>query len=85
MAKGSRTKVTRFSKRIVVFCLTFISLYTIAQVVLSYFAKIELSPTLTTCVYAFFGTELCMCVLTKLFDNLNGSKNKDNQESNQDL
>ena len=32
----------------------------------------------------FLGTELYMCVLTKLCDNLNKSKNKDNTESNKD-
>ena len=38
--------------------------------------------TVVLCI--FFGTELYMCVLTRLCDNLNKSKNKDNTESNKD-
>ena len=38
----------------------------------------------TVVLHTFFGTELYMCVLTKLCDNLNKSKNKDNTESNKD-
>ena len=38
----------------------------------------------TVVLCTFFGTELYMCVLTRLCDNLNKSKNKDNTESNKD-
>lgn len=71
---GSRVKTTRFSKRIVVFCIFFISVYTILQVILSYEARIELSPVLTTSVYAFFGTELGLCAMTKVCDSVKDIK-----------
>ena len=38
----------------------------------------------TVVLCTFFRTELYMCVLTKLCDNLNKSKNKDNTEYNKD-
>lgn len=40
----------------------------------------------TIVLCTFFGTELYiyMCVLTRMCDNLNKSKNKDNTESNKD-
>lgn len=63
-----------FSKKIVILCIIFIILYTIAQTYLSYKLSIELSPTLTTCVYAFFGTELAATALIKVFDK--GNKDK---------
>lgn len=51
-------KSKKFCKNVVIFCIGFIVLYTIVQIALSFLLQIELSPTLTTCVYAFFGTEL---------------------------
>lgn len=51
-------KNKKFCKRVVIFCIVFIVFYTIVQIALSFLLQIELSPTLTTCVYAFFGTEL---------------------------
>ena len=47
----------KFSKKIVGFCIGFIVLFTIVSTYLNYRVGIELSPTLTTCVYAFFGTD----------------------------
>ena len=48
----------RFSKVIVLFCIIAIVAYTVAAISLQRYTAIEISPTLTTCVYAFFGTEL---------------------------
>ena len=48
-------KSTKFKKKII-------------QLYLSYKLNIELSPTLTTCVYAFFGTELAACALVSIFE-----------------
>lgn len=63
------TKV-KFSKKIVIFCISFIVLYTALELYLSYKLNIELSPTLTTCVYTFFGTELASTAVIKIFENL---------------
>lgn len=66
--KNKQWKKIKFSKKIVVFCIIFVILYTIAQTYLSYVLGIELSPTLTTCVYAFFGTELAASAVIRIFD-----------------
>lgn len=58
----------KFSKKIVGFCIGFIVLFTIISTYLNYRVGIELSPTLTTCVYAFFGTELASTALIRIFD-----------------
>lgn len=58
----------KFSKRVVVSCIVFIIFYTALQLFMSYKLNVELSPTLTTCVYAFFGTELAACALIRIFD-----------------
>lgn len=59
---------TNFSKKIVVLCIIFIILYTVVQLFISYQLGIELSPTLTTSVYLFFGSELASCALIRIFD-----------------
>ena len=61
-------KGTRFLKRIVGFCIGFIVAFTVISMYLNYRVGIELSPTLTTCVYAFFGTELASTALIRIFD-----------------
>lgn len=48
----------KFSKIIVLFCIVAIVTYTFAAIYIQKYTAIEISPTLTTCVYAFFGTEL---------------------------
>ena len=77
----------KFSKKIVVTCITVIILYTIAQTYLSYSLSIELSPTLTTCVYAFFGTELAATAIIRIFDKEDNSvRNTDSSaKSEQEL
>lgn len=67
----------KFSKGIVISCIIIIVLYTIAQTYMSYRLGIELSPTLTTSVYAFFGTELAACALIRIFEK----KDKDDTNS----
>lgn len=60
-----------FLKCIIVFCISFIVLYTIASMILNYLIGIELNPTLTTAVYAFFGTELAVSALIKVVETMN--------------
>lgn len=72
----------KFNKFIVVFCIVIIILYTIAAILLQKYTTIELSPTLTTCVFAFFGTELLglagiKCFETKCNDTYIGNDNAD--------
>lgn len=58
----------QFNKFIVIFCIAAIIAYTIAAILLQKYIQMELSPTLTTCVYAFFGTELIGLVGIKIVD-----------------
>lgn len=74
----------KFKKVIVTVCILVIVLYTTVQVVLNYLTGIELSPVLTTCVYAFFGTELAACAAIDIFkkeDNDEKEKNKDPKDN----
>lgn len=48
----------KFNKFAVTYTLVAITAYTIAAILLQKYISVEISPTLTTCVYAFFGTEL---------------------------
>lgn len=48
----------KFNKLIVLLSIVSIISYTVAAILLQKYTGTELSPTLTTCVYGFFGTEL---------------------------
>jgi len=67
--KKTEKQIICFSKKIVISCILFIVLYTIFQVFVSFKLGIELTPALTACVYAFFGTELAACALIRIFDS----------------
>lgn len=58
----------KFNKFAVVYTLVAITLYTIAAILLQKYTSVEISPTLTTCVYAFFGTELLSLASIKKTD-----------------
>jgi biotin transporter BioY len=53
-----KKKKKKTSKIILVVICVMITLYTAANFVLQYFAGVEVSPTLTTAWFAFWGTEL---------------------------
>lgn len=69
----------QFNKLIVILSIAAIILYTIAAILLQKYTLIELSPTLTTCVYAFFGTELLGLAGIKICDTrfINQENNTD--------
>ena len=58
----------KFNKLIVLLSIVAIISYTIAAILLQKDTMTELSPTLTTCVYGFFGTELLGLAGIKIFD-----------------
>ncbi len=58
----------KFNKLIVLLSIAAIISYTIAAILLQKYTMTELSPTLTTCVYAFFGTELLGLAGIKICD-----------------
>lgn len=58
----------KFNKIIVLLCIVAIISYTVAAILLQKCTSMELSPTLTTCVYGFFGTELLGMAGIRIFD-----------------
>lgn len=58
----------KFNKLIVLLSIVAIISYTVAAILLQKYTMTELSPTLTTCVYAFFGTELLGLAGIKICD-----------------
>ena len=58
----------KFNKLIVLLSIVAIISYTIAAILFQKYTMTELSPTLTTCVYGFFGTELLGLAGIKIFD-----------------
>lgn len=58
----------KFNKLIVLLSIVAIISYTVAAILLQKYTLVELSPTLTTCVYGFFGTELLGLAGIKIFD-----------------
>lgn len=58
----------KFNKLIVLLCIVAIISYTVAAILLQKYTTTELSPTLTSCVYAFFGTELLGMAGIRIFD-----------------
>ena len=66
------------SKIMLVFIVIAIVLYTAADFLLQYLAGVEVSPTLTTCWFAFWGTEIVALAIIKT------SKVKHNQDCQED-
>lgn len=58
----------KFNKLIVLLSIVAIITYTISAILLQKYTLMELSPTLSTCVYAFFGTELLGLAGIKICD-----------------
>lgn len=58
----------KFNKLIVLLSIVAIISYTVAAILLQRCIQMEISPTLTTCVYAFFGTELLGLAGIKICD-----------------
>lgn len=55
---ANKNKKKKVSNVMLVIICVMIILYTVADFVLQYFTQIEVSPTLTTAWFAFWGTEL---------------------------
>ena len=68
----------KFLKKIVIFCITVVLIYTIVAVVYQTFSDIELSATLTENVFRLFGLELCMTSVLKIVDTIKESSNPNN-------
>lgn len=71
-------KKKEVSKLMLFFIVIAIVVYTVADFVLQYFTSVEVSPTLTTCWFAFWGTEIVALAIIKT------SKVKHNQEKEEE-
>ena len=60
-------KKSHFAYKIIYLCIIEITLYTILAFLLQFLGKFEISSTLTTCFFAFFGGELLVTALIKIF------------------
>ena len=78
MANKKKKKVSNIM--LVIIC-TMIILYSIADFVLQYFVQVEVSPTLTTAWFAFWGTELVALTAIKTTKVKHG-ENKNTEEEN---
>ncbi len=74
----------KFNKLIVTFCIVAIISYTVAAILLQKYTSMELSPTLTTCIFAFFGTELLGLAGIKICDTKFISCNNSSSISDED-
>lgn len=63
--KVKLAKLTKF----IIFSIVIIIVYSVVEFIFSITTGIS-HDTLTTCVYAFFGTELVSCALIKIFNIL---------------
>lgn len=60
--------ILKFNKLIVISSIAAITAYTVAAILVQIYTSMELSPTLTTCVYTFFGTEMLSLAGIKIYD-----------------
>ena len=81
MQNRNKKKVSNIM--LVVIC-SMIILYTAANFVLQYFTSIEVSPTLTTAWFAFWGTEIVMLAAIKTSKVKHGQDNNITEDSNND-
>lgn len=72
-------KGAKVSNVMLVIIVVMVILYTVASFVLQFFTSVEISSTLTTCFYAFWGTELAMLAGIKTSKILK-KQDEDNEE-----
>ena len=72
-------KVSSLTKY-VVFSISIVILYSIVDIVLQCYG-VTLSDTLTTCVYGFFGGEVVVCALIKIFKLKDDGKNIEEEDT----
>lgn len=77
MANKKKKKVSNIM--LVIICVMII-LYTIADFVLQYFVQVEVSPTLTTAWFAFWGTELVALAAIKTTKVKHGEQKEEVEE-----
>ena len=63
--KRKRRRKKHFANYVVFISLTAVAIYTTTAFILQFSGQGEVSPTLTTCFYSFFGVELASLALIK--------------------
>lgn len=63
--KRKRRRKKHFADYVVFISLSAVAIYTTTAIILQFSDKGEVSPTLTTCFYGFFGVELASLALIK--------------------
>lgn len=75
-------KKMKTSNKVLIISIIAVTLYTIADFALQYFTNIEVSPTLTTAWFAFWGSEIIALAAIKTskvkhgYDNFNIEENE---------
>ena len=86
LKRKNKIKVEKPKKKVsnimLVLICTMIILYTAADFALQYFAGVEVSPTLTTAWFAFWGTEIVALTAIKTVKVM---KNQDTKEETQEV
>lgn len=86
LKRKNKTKIEKPKKKVsnimLVLICTMIILYTAADFALQYFAGVEVSPTLTTAWFAFWGTEIVALTAIKTAKVM---KNQDTKEETQEV
>ena len=75
----------KVSNLMLVLICTMIILYTVANFVLQYFVQVEVSPTLTTAWFAFWGTELVALAAIKTCKVKHEAKGNQSADAPQDV
>lgn len=73
MKKSDKAEATRFLKRIIVFCFGYIILFTIVMTV-AYFTTGDYPETLATLTFGYFGIEIVISAVIKVFEPFKKSK-----------
>lgn len=71
-----KTKNRNKLDKYLIFSIAVILSYTIVAIIFQIFTGLELSSTLTTGVYAFFGTEIGSCAFVKIFKDKEVDENE---------
>lgn len=80
MSKKKKKKKGLYSKVLVALVIIQVLLYTYINMYLSYKVSIEISPTLTTCFFAFFGLEAGILGMIKTTKTKKGDDNNENMD-----
>lgn len=71
-------KKMKTSNKVLITSIVAVTLYAVADFVLQYFTGMEISPTLTTCWFTFWGVEIISLAAIKTSKVKHGIEDKEN-------